>query len=193
MSRRIGFWVLVLGAVTGCSDSGGLPSGTEDALSQAACDAVPMAPDMITSVLDPSEAIADALVHSDEPTVITLAGPTSYVALEVPTQHTDYGVFVHPAGSVTATSTTALPEEHSDASCPEEALGELRLHIHEFDHSIVTLDGDTDAEVWLYFGAAGPPGHGGEGGPGGDDHGHGGEGGHGGDDHGHGGEGGHAE
>lgn len=183
MNRRIGFFgVAVLGAVTGCGDSAsGLTGGTEDALSQAACDSVSMSPDRVTSVLDRSEAIAHALVHSDEPTVITLAGSTSYVALEVPTQHTDYGVFVHPAGSVTATSTTALPEEHSNASCPDDALGELRLHIHEFDHSVLTLDGDTDEEVWLYFGAAGPPGHGGQGG----------EGGHGGDDHAHGGEGGH--
>jgi hypothetical protein len=183
--------MVALGALTGCNDSSGLPSGTEDALSQAACDAVSMSADMITSVLEQDQAIDNAVVHADEPALITLAGPTSYVALEVPTPHTDYAIYVEPAGSVAATSTSALPEEHSDASCPDDQLGELRLHIHEFEYSIVTLKGSTDGEVWLYFGAAGPPGHhGGEGGTGGDDHEHGGEGGHGGDHHAHGGAGG---
>jgi hypothetical protein len=88
---------------------------------------------------------------------------------------------VNPPGSVTATSTTALTEEHLDASCPEEGLGDLRLHIHEFEYSILTLEGE--GQVWLYFDAAGEPGHGGHGGEGG-------EGGHGGE-HAHGGEGGH--
>jgi hypothetical protein len=185
MNRRACFWVLAFAGVTGCGDSSGLPAGTVDALSQAACDSVSMQATSVTSVLDQNQAVANALVHADEPALITLAGPTSYVALEVPTPHTDYGIFVHPAGSVTATSTTALPEEHTDASCPDEALGELRLHIHEFDYSIVTLDGATDGEVWLYFGAAGPPGHDPDGAGG-----HGGEGGHGGDDHAHGGAGG---
>lgn len=175
----------MLAVVTGCSDSSGLSGGTEDALSQQACDAASVAPEAITSVLDRDQAV-DAPVHPDEPTLITLAGPTSYVALEVPTPHTDYGIYVRPARSVMATSTTALPEEHSNPSCPDEALGELRLHIHEYEYSIVTLNGATDGEVWLYFGAAGPPGHhdeDGAGGHGGDDHAHGGEGGHGGDDH----------
>jgi len=185
MNRRACFWVLALAGVTGCGDSSGLPAGTADALSQAACDSVSMQATSVTSVLDESQAVANALVHADEPALITLAGPTSYVALEVPTPHTDYGIFVRPAGSVTATSTTALPKEHGDASCPDEALGELRLHIHEFDYSIVTLDGATDTRVWLYFGAAGPPGHDPDGAGG-----HGGEGGHGGDDHAHGGAGG---
>lgn len=179
MNRRAYLWVVALGAVIGCGDSSGaLPAGTVDAVSQAACDSRSTQTHTITSVVDESNATASALVHSDEPTLVALAGPTSYVALEVPTPHTDYGLFVRPAGVVTAASTTALPEEHSNASCPEEALGEFRLHIHEFDHSVLTLQGE--GEVWLYFGAAGPPGHGGEGGHGGDEHGHGGEGGHGG-------------
>jgi hypothetical protein len=171
--------VLALSPVVGCSDSSGgnneLPAGTLDALSQLACDSLSVEATSITSVLAEEDAIANALVHADEPTAIALAGPVSYVALEVPTPHTDYGIFVQPAGSVTATSTTALPEEHSDASCPAAGLGDLRLHIHEYEYSIVTLEGDGD--VWLYFGAAGEPGH--EGGGGGHD-GHGGEGGHGG-------------
>jgi hypothetical protein len=128
-----------------------------------------MEAESITSVLDHDQAIASALVHADVPNLVTLAGPVSYVALELPTQHTDYGIFVQPPGSVTATSTSTLSEEHRDASCPDAGLGELRLHIHEFDYSILTLEGDGD--VWLYFGAAGEPGHGGDGG-------HGGEGGH---------------
>ncbi|MGB8222315.1 MAG: hypothetical protein WCF10_07000, partial [Polyangiales bacterium] len=69
--------------------------------------------------------------------------------------HTDYGIFTKPPHAVTATSTTPLTEEYIDASCPDEGLGDLRLHIHEYEHSILTLEGD--GEVWLYFGAAGPP------------------------------------
>ena len=131
-------------------------------------------------MLDKADAIENALVHADAPVTVTLAGPVSYVALDIPTPHTDYGIFVQPAGSVTATSTTNLPEEQSNATCPEEALGELRIHIHEFDYTILTIEGESD--VWLYFGAAGDEGHGGEGGH----DGHGGEGGHG--QGGHGGE-----
>ena len=141
----------------------------------------------MTSVLDKEGAIANASMGADEPMTVTLAGPVSYIALEVPTHHTDYGIFVHPPGSVVATSTTTLSEEHLNGSCPSDDLGELRVHIHEFDHSILTLEGALGGEVWIYFGAAGAPGHGGTGGHGGDDHGHGG---HGGDDHAHGGHGG---
>lgn len=178
------FHGLVLGLVTlaACSDSGsGRSAGTADELSQAACDNLSMEATSVTSVLSKDDAIADALVQADVPNLITLAGPVSYVALGVPRPHTDYGIFVSPPGSVTATSTTALTEEYLDASCPEEGLGDLRLHIHEFEYSILTLEGD--GQVWLYFGAAGEPGHEGHGGEGG-------EGGHGGE-HGHGGEGGH--
>lgn len=162
------FHCLVLGLVTltACSDSSSGPStGTADALSQAACDSLSMEATSVMSVLGKDEAIANALIQADAPNLIALAGPISYVALEVPTPHTDYGIFVKPAGSVTATSTTTLTEEHLDASCPDEALGDLRLHIHEFEHSILTLEGE--GQVWLYFGAAGESGHGGEGGHGG--------------------------
>lgn len=180
---RIAALALAMGVPTpGCSDSSGnpdLPPGTIDALSESACENLTATPGSITSVLQKDEAVADAPIPADTPMMVTLAGPVSYVALEVPSPHTDYGIFVQPAGSVSATSTSNLPEEHGNASCPDADLGELRLHIHEFDHSILTLEGDGD--VWLYFGAAGPSGHG-EGGTGGDhDHGHGGAGGHGGD------------
>jgi hypothetical protein len=188
MNPRFHGLVLGLAILAACSDSGSGPSaGTADELSQAACDKLSTEATSVTSVLSADDAIADALVQVDVPNLITLAGPVSYVALEVPTLHTDYGIFAKPAGSVIATSTAALTEEHLDASCPEEGLGDLRLHIHEFAYSILTLEGD--GEVWLYFGAAGEPGHGGEGGHGGE-HAHGGEGGHG-DEHAHGGEGGH--
>jgi hypothetical protein len=142
MNRLTSFLVLALGAAVGCSDSSDLPPGTVDALSQEACDSLSTEAESITSVLDEDDAIANALAHADVPTLITLAGPVSYVALELPTQHTDYGIFVQPPGSVTATSTTTLSEEHSDASCPDAGLGDLRLHIHEFDYSILTLEGD---------------------------------------------------
>ena len=178
---------LVLGLVTlaACSDSSsGLSTGMTDGLSQTACERLSTEATSVTSVLTKDEAIGDALVQADVPNLITLAGPVSYLALEVPTPHTDYGIFVNPPGSVTATSTTTLTEEHLDASCPEEGLGDLRLHIHEFEYSILTLEGE--GQVWLYFGAAGEPGHDGHGGEGGE----GGHGGHGGE-HAHGGEGGH--
>jgi len=181
------FHGLVLGLVTlaACSDSSSGPSaGTADELSQTACERLSTEATSVTSVLTKDEAIGDALVQADVPNLITLAGPVSYLALEVPTPHTDYGIFVNPPGSVTATSTTTLTEEHLDASCPEEGLGDLRLHIHEFEYSILTLEGE--GQVWLYFGAAGEPGHDGHGGEGGE----GGHGGHGGE-HAHGGEGGH--
>lgn len=183
--NRFGFFFLTLGAaVGGCSDanggSGEPPAGMIDALSEAACDSTSESADSINSVLDADDAIANALVHAEEPTIVTLAGPVSYVALDLPSPHTDYGLFAQPEGSVTATSTTNLSEEYQNASCPDDAMGELRIHIHEFEHTVLTLEGEGD--VWLYFGAAGDPGHGGAGG-----HGHGGEGGHG-----HGGEGGHA-
>ena len=127
MYRFSQFLVLSLVTIAACSDSeSGLPEGTVDALSQAACDSLSMQATSVTSVLSKDEAIAGALVQAEAPNLITLAGPVSYVALDVPTQHTDYGIFAKPAGSVTATSTTTLTEEHIDASCPEEALGELR-------------------------------------------------------------------
>jgi|GEM_PF-2200899 len=179
MKRLTYVVVLALSPMLGCSDSSGLPAGTVDALSQEACDSLLMESTPVMSVLDEDEAIAHALVQADVPNLITLAGPVSYVALQVPTQHTDYGIFVSPPASVTATSTTTLSEEHGNASCPDAGLADLRLHIHEFDNSILTLEGEGD--LWLYFGAAGEPGHGGEGGHGGDDHGHGGAGGHAGD------------
>jgi len=141
----------------------------------------------MASALDKEAAVANASMGADEPMTVTLAGPVSYIALQVPTHHTDYGIFVHPPGSVVATSATTLPEEHLDGSCPNDDLGELRVHIHEVDYGVLTLEGARDGEVWVYFGAAGPPGHGGAGGHGGDDHG---DGGHGGDDHAHGGHGG---
>ncbi|MGB8332517.1 MAG: hypothetical protein WCE62_20500, partial [Polyangiales bacterium] len=91
MNRLICVLVLALSPVLGCSDSSGLPAGTIDALSQEACDSLSMEATPVTSVLDEGEAIADALVQANVPNLITLAGPVSYVALQVPTQHTDYG------------------------------------------------------------------------------------------------------
>ena len=71
---------------------------TFGSLSQTACDSLSMEATSVTSVLSKDEAIANALVQSDVPNLITLAGPVSYVALEVPTPHTDYGIFVNPPG-----------------------------------------------------------------------------------------------
>jgi hypothetical protein len=161
--------------VSGCGSS----SSSVDALSEAACVSFGGEAHEVTSVLEPDDAVASALVDANVPTIVHLAGPVSYVALEVPIHHVDYGIFVRPAGSVTAISTSALPEEQGNAECPETELGQLRCHIHESDHSVLTIEGDGD--VWLYFGATGGGGHGqgGEGGHGGED-GHGGHGGHGG-------------
>jgi hypothetical protein len=155
MNRHFHLSVLALVALAACNDSTTTTLGTVDALSQTACDSLSAQSTAVTSVLNKDDAIADALIQADAPYLITLAGPVSYVALQVPTPHTDYGIFTKPPHAVTATSTTPLTEEYIDASCPDEGLGDLRLHIHEYDYSVLTLEGD--GEVWLYFGAAGPP------------------------------------
>ncbi|MEM8608599.1 MAG: hypothetical protein AAGF92_15960 [Myxococcota bacterium] len=163
---------LMILLLTACGDSESmapspnLPEGTADAVSLAACEGLSASPDLVTSALDRDSAIQTALVSVERPALVMRPGGTSYVALDVPSHHTDYAIYAVPAGSVVATSTTNLPDETLNASCPEEGLGELRLHIHEFDHSVLTLEGE--GEVWLYFRAVGDPGHGHDH----DDHGH---------------------
>ena len=165
MDRHFPFAVLPLITLAACNDSTTTAVGTVDALSQTACDSLSTQAIATTSVLNKDDAIANALIQADAPYLITLAGPVSYVALQVPTPHTDYGIFTKPPRAVTATSTTPLTEEYIDASCPDQGLGDLRLHIHQYEYSILTLEGD--GEVWLYFGAAGPPENEGGGGTGG--------------------------
>jgi hypothetical protein len=149
---------LVAVTVWGCGSTEGAPiAGSDDALAQEACAEAEHDGEAVHSVLDRDEAIEHALVHAGEPVTIELAGPTSYVALEVPHHHTDYGVFTRPAGVLRATSTTTLSEEAINGACPSESLGDNRVHIHEFDHSVLTLEGS--GTVWLYFAQHGGSGH----------------------------------
>lgn len=150
-------------ALTGCAENdGGMVAGMNDALARDACAEVEHTGEVIRSVLHRDDAIEQALVHAGEPVTVELAGPTSYVALEVPSHHTDYGVFTRPAGVVRATSTTTLHVEALNGACPERGVGEHRIHIHEFDHSVLTLVGS--GRVSLYFAIAGVSGHGEDGG-----------------------------
>jgi len=149
---------LVVVTVSGCGDTQSAPvAGSDDALAQEACAEAEHDGDAIHSVLDRDDAIGHALVHAGEPITVELAGPTSYVALEVPNHHTDYGVFTRPAGVLKATSTTTLSEEAINGACAGEGLGDNRVHIHEFDHSVLTLEGS--GTVWLYFAQHGGSGH----------------------------------
>jgi len=142
----------------GCGETqSGTVSGGNDALAQEACAETEHDGDSIASVLTRDDAIEHALVHAGEPVTIELAGPTSYIALEVPTHHTDYGVFTRPAGVLKATSTTTLSDETLNEACPESGVGDNRVHIHEFDHSVLTLEGT--GSVWLYFAPHGGSGH----------------------------------
>ena len=153
------FSLLVLVMVSGCGDSASAPvADTDDALAQQACTEAEHAGETVHSVLNPDEAIEHALIHAGEPVTVDLAGPTSYLALEVPNHHSDYGVFTRPAAVLKATSTTTLPEEAHNGACTDEGLGDNRIHIHEFDYSILTLEGS--GTVWLYFAQDGESGHG---------------------------------
>ena len=142
----------------GCGETqSGTAAGVNDALAQEACVEAEHEGDTIASVLAREEAIEHALVHAGEPVTIELAGSTSYVALEVPTHHTDYGVFTRPARVLKATSTTTLLDETLNRACPESGVGDNRVHFHEFDHSVLTLEGT--GSVWLYFAHHGGSGH----------------------------------
>jgi len=144
--------------ISGCGESpSGIVSGTDDALAQEACREADHRGDTVRSVLNQDDAIEHALVHVGEPVSVELAGSTSYIALEVPSHHTDYGVFTRPAGVLKATSTTTLSSETLNGACPDTGVGDNRIHIHEFDHSILTLEGT--GSVWLYFARHSGSGH----------------------------------
>ena len=152
------FAAFLLVTISGCDGAESAPvAGSDDALAQEACAESEHDGTAIHSVLDSNEAIEHALVHAGEPVMVELTGPTSYVAVEVPNHHSDYGVFTRPAGVLKATSTTTLSKEANNGACPDEGLGDNRVHIHEFDHSVLTLEGA--GSVWLYFAQDGGGGH----------------------------------
>lgn len=179
---KVLFFFAISGVViSACGDtqSGSQIIGTNDALAQEACAEVEHPTETVQSVPNKDDAIEHALVHVGKPVTIELGGPTSYVALGVPHHHTDYSIFTQPAGVLKGTSTTTLSDEALNGACTDAGMGDNRLHIHEFDHSVLTLEGS--GNVWLYFAQDGGEGHGGAGGAGGAHH-HG-EGGAGGDGH----------
>ena len=152
------FFTALAVIVSACGDTeSSQVAGANDALAQEACTEAEHHAETVQSVLDKDHAIEHALVHAGEPVTIELAGPTSYAALEVPTHHTDYGVFTRPAGKLKATSTTTLSDETLNGACPESGVGDNRVHIHESDHSVLTLEGT--GSVWLYFAPHGGSGH----------------------------------
>ncbi|MGB8221147.1 MAG: hypothetical protein WCF10_01110, partial [Polyangiales bacterium] len=87
MNRHFHFVVLTLITLAACNDSTSTAVGPVDALSQTACDSLSAQSTPVASVLNIDDAIANALIQADAPYLITLAGPVSYVALQVPTPH----------------------------------------------------------------------------------------------------------
>jgi hypothetical protein len=151
-------FVAAVAWLAGCGDSGSNDVvGADDGLAQEACAETMHQAETVQSALSPDEAIDESTVHVGEPVNIELAGPTSYVALEVPSPHTDYAIFTQPAGVLQATSTTNLSEEVINGACPQDDMGDNRLHIHEFEYSVLTLEGA--GTVWLYAAQAGASGH----------------------------------
>lgn len=136
--------------------------GMNDALAREACSEAAHPGERIHSVLETEDAVGQALVHAGRPVTVELVGPTSYVAVEIPNHHADYAIFTQPAEVLEGTSTTNLPQEALNGACVNARMGDNRLHVHEFDHSVLTLRGS--GTVWLYFAQDGQPGHGGAGG-----------------------------
>lgn len=119
------------------SEAGGHGGGDADVIAHGACNAVGAgAHTMIMASSTPEEALAgDVMMTGSETYHIMLPDGPAYAAIHLPTDHTDWAVFVSEPNLVLSLSNPdvgsfAVTPHNPNLACPEMLQVDSRIHIH---------------------------------------------------------------